>query len=423
MSIPLPLPRVAAFEKRAFGLFVHWGLYSQLGKGEWVQKIHEIPVEEYEKLQSSFTACDFDAEKLAGTARDAGMKYIVLTTRHHDGFSLYDTCNLNTYDAPHAPAGRDLVAEFVAACRKYGIAPFFYHTTIDWHWEKRQTADLPKEDFARYLDYLHASVKLLCTNYGPIGGLWFDGNWARPGDDWKEDRLYGMIRRYQPEAIIVNNTGLGNLGKLGHPEIDAVTYEQGSGQPLDREGHAKYVAGEVCRTMNHHWGSGSVDLNFLSPAEVIRLLARCRGCGANLLLNIGPEAQGGIPEYERQVLLKAGTWCRLFGEALYGPKPAPGVVCQAGDHVLQSGTDFYYFADGLGRSGNANVTVGMNGIGSRAVDNFRHEVTSVRWLDNGEELRFVQDPETGMLSIFCTGFPYGTDTVVRVAKITTKPRR
>jgi len=422
MSIPLPLPRVAAFEKLGFGLFVHWGLYSQLGRGEWTQNIHRIPAREYEKLQSTFTACDFDAEDLARTARDAGMKYIVLTSRHHEGFSLYDTCGLNTYDAPHSPAGRDLVSEYVAACRKYDIVPFFYHTTIDWHWEYKTTADLSKEDFSRYLDYLHASVKLLCTNYGPIGGLWFDGNWARPGDDWKEDRLYGMIRKYQPEAMIINNTGLGNLGRVGHPEIDSVTYEQGSGQPLDREGHAKYVAAEVCRTMNSHWGLGGNDLNFLSPAEVIRLLARCRGCGANLLLNIGPEAQGKVPEYEKQLLRKTGVWCRLYEEAVYAAKPAAGIVCRQGDFMLREGSSFYYFVGGLGRCGDSNVTVGTNGVGSRAVDNFTEKVSSIRWLDNGEELRFVQDPGKGMLSIFCTGFPYGTDTVVRVAKIETTPR-
>ena len=422
MSIPLPLPRVAAFEKLGFGLFVHWGLYSQLGKGEWAQNIYDIPAREYEKLQSTFTASDFDAEDLARTARDAGMKYIVLTSRHHDGFSLYDTCGLNTYDAPRSPAGRDLIAEYVEACRKYGIVPFFYHTTIDWHWEYKTTAELSQEDFSRYLDYLHESVKLLCTNYGPIGGLWFDGNWARPGDDWREDRLYGMIRKYQPEAMIINNTGLGNLGRLGHPEIDSVTYEQGSGEPLNREGHFKYVAAEVCRTMNGHWGLGGNDLNFLSPAEVIRLLARCRGCGANLLLNIGPEAQGKVPDYEKQVLLKAGVWCRLYDEAVYAPKPASGVACRQDDFMLREGSSFYYFASGLGCCGDSNVTVGRNGIGSRAVDNFREKVTSIRWLDNGEELRFVQDPGRGMLSIFCTGFPYGTDTVVRVAKIETTPR-
>ena len=134
MEIPQPLPRIVRFEKLGFGMFIHWGLYSQLEQGEWIQAYNAIPFAEYKKLAETFTAKDFDADAIACLAKEAGMKYIVLTTRHHDGFSLYDTCGLNDFDALHTPAGRDLVAEFVAACRKYDLIPFFYHTTMDWYW-------------------------------------------------------------------------------------------------------------------------------------------------------------------------------------------------------------------------------------------------------------------------------------------------
>ena len=156
--------RIEAFEEMAFGIFVHWGLYSQIGRGEWILHQDQIPIEEYKKLMSTFTAEDFKAETLVSLAKKAGARYMVLTTRHHEGFSLYDTRGLSDYDAPHSPAGRDLVEEYVRACRREGIVPLFYHTTLDWYQPSF------REDFDAYLDYLYRSVEVLCTQYGKIGG-------------------------------------------------------------------------------------------------------------------------------------------------------------------------------------------------------------------------------------------------------------
>lgn len=417
MSIPQALPRVAAFEKLGFGLFVHWGLYSQLGQGEWSRHVYEYDIDEYGKLQQTFTACDFDADALCRMAKDAGMKYVVLTTRHHDGFSLYDTCGLNTFDAPHAPAGRDLVAEYVAACRKYDLVPFFYHTTMDWYWGRKKTYDLTPEEFREYLVYLRKSVELLCRNYGKIGGLWFDGNWSRPDLDWEETELYGMIRQYQPDAIIVNNTGIFQCGKTGHPEIDSVTYEQGAAKPMDREGMEKYIAGEVCHTFNNHWGIGAVDFSFKSPAKIIETLCHSRGCGANYLLNVGPEAQGRIPDYEKASLEIVGRWIKIFGEAIYTPRPIDGVNCQGRDFVLKDGKNAYYFVFDLTSAGNKDVTVNLSGPGSRAIDGFNDKVVSACWMDNNETIEFTQNTDSGMLTVKCTGYPYGTQTCVRVMKL------
>ena len=428
MSIPLPLPRVAAFEKLGFGLFLHWGLYSQMGEGEWCQAYKRIPPSEYGKLMETFTAEEFDGEKIAALARRAGMRYIVLTTRHHEGFSLYDTRGLSTFDAPRSPAGRDLVAEFVSGCRKHDILPFFYHTTIDWHWRSAKldpegrefldyTRNASEEVFAEYLDYLHASVGLLCRNYGKVGGFWFDGNWARPGDDWKEDRLYGMIRKYQPDAIIVNNTGLQALGKTGHRELDSVTYENNAAKPMNREGMEKYVAAEVCRTMNAHWGRGAEDINYLSPAQVVEQLCHSRGCGANFLLNVGPTAQGGIPDYEKAVLELVGRWVARFGEALYEPKPVPELRCQGRDFLLRKGKELYYFAFDLGIRGLVNVTAALQGPGLRTIDGLEEKIAECRWLDNGEALEFTQDTAKKIAALRCTGFAYGHHTAVRAARL------
>ena len=146
-----------------------------IGEGRVDPAPGKIPQDEYEKLVDTFTAEDFDARASPGLAKEAGMRYITITARHHDGFSLYDTRGLSEFDAPHSPAKRDLIAEFVEGCRAEGIVPFFYHTTLDWRWK---TQEIDEAKFEEYLDYLHASVELLCTQYGPIGGLWFDGNWS-----------------------------------------------------------------------------------------------------------------------------------------------------------------------------------------------------------------------------------------------------
>ncbi|MCQ2378761.1 MAG: alpha-L-fucosidase [Victivallaceae bacterium] len=417
----IPLPRIAAFENLGLGLFVHWGLYSQFGVGEWTQKIHKRPVAEYEKIAATFTAADFDAEDLARTAKNAGMNYIVLTTRHHEGFSLYDCCGLNDFDAVHSPAKRDLVAEFVAGCRKYGIRPFFYHTMIDWHWEGQETVNLSEKDFGRYLDYLCASVEILCKNYGEIGGFWFDGTWSRPKSDWQLGRLYGLIRKYQPETIIVNNTGLEHLGEYGHPEVDSVTFENNSAKPMNRTGCTKYIAAEVCKTMNYHWGRSENDFAFLSPRDVIEKAAHSRGCGANFLLNIGPEAQGRIPDYERSVLAILGKWVALYREAIYEPRPVTGVKCPGRDFILQAGKTYYYFAFDLDRQGDSNVMQSAHASALRGVCNFfTGKVKSACWLDDQSAVEIVQNPDAGVLSFYTPGFTYGSNTVVRVLKIETK---
>jgi alpha-L-fucosidase len=410
MAIPTPLPRVERFEKLGFGLFLHWGLYSQLGQGEWVQHLRKIPMDEYAQLKNSFTAANFDARRIAATARAAGMRYITLTSRHHDGFSLYDTKGLSEHDAPHSAAGRDLIAEFVAGCRAEDIIPFFYHTTLDWYQPNFN------EDFDAYLDYLHQSVELLCTQYGEIGGLWFDGNWSKPEADWKEDRLYSMIRQHQPEAMIINNTGLSARGATGHPEIDSVTFEQGRPDPLNREGMEKYIAGEMCQTMNRHWGIGKDDFAYMGPADVIENLCACRKVGANYLLNVGPTATGQLPAYETATLERVGEWVQLYGDLLYAGKPVP-IKGQGADFALECNGKLYLFIHNLAVAGHGNVTVGFGGTGPRAFSGMPKTIKAARWLDNGEKLHFAHDKESGLFALDATGYPYGVNLVVRVAEV------
>lgn len=407
MSIPKAKQYILDFEQHGFGLFVHWGLYSQLGQGEWTYLLHNRKMEEYKKLADTFTAEDFDAERLVLTAKQAGCKYITLTTRHHEGFSLYDTCGLNTFDAPHSAAKRDLVQEYVDACNKHGIAPFFYHTTLDWYNEDFEN------DFDAYLEYLRKSVEILCKNYGKIGGLWFDGNWSKRDADWKEDKLYATIRKYQPEAMIINNTGMSQRGKIGNPEIDSVTYEQGCAAPMNREGMPKYVSAEVCHTINDHWGIGGMDFNFKSPKTLIENLCNCRKVGANYLLNIGPTAQGGLQTIQEELLHLIGNWMEIYGEAIYNGRPCDSYGIGK-NFILRGKQALYLFFYDLGKNGDANVTVGGKYHGPYAFCNVTDEIKEIKWMDNDESLVFSQ--KDSMLTVNATGYPYGMSTCVRVAK-------
>lgn len=405
--VPEPEPRIERFERMAYGMFIHWGLYSLLGRGEWVMNQEKIPANEYRRLRNIFTASDFDGRTIAGIARRAGQKYITLTTRHHDGFSLYDTRGLTDYDAVHSPAARDLVEDFVEGCRAEGISPFFYHTTLDW--------DHPDfdADFDAYLDYLHASVEILCTQYGDIGGFWFDGNWSKADADWKEDRLYGMIRDHQPEAMIINNTGLHKRGHVGHPEIDSTTFEQGRPEPMDRRGMPKYISAEMCQTMNMHWGIAKNDYNYMSVQDIIENLCACRKVGANYLLNVGPTAEGAIPDYERAALERAGQWLGLHGNPIYNGKPC-GVAGPGADFGLDADGMLFLFVHHL-RLGHGQQASEVQGPGPRMFTGVARDVSSVTWLDTGEDLEFEKDGSN--LNVTATGFPYGTNTVVRVARV------
>ncbi|MBR7128156.1 MAG: alpha-L-fucosidase [Lentisphaeria bacterium] len=418
MIIPKPLPYVAEFEKLGFGLFVHWGLYSQLGIGEWSQFAKNIDVNEYRKLADSFNAEDFNAMELVGMAKNVGIKYITFTTRHHEGFSLYDTCGLNDFDAPHSPAKRDLVREFVDACNHHGIKPFFYHTTLDWSWNGKKTPELEAEEFNEYLDYLYKSVEILCRNYGEVGGFWFDGNWSRPNDDWQEDKLYSMIKSYQPNAMIINNTGLHALGAIGNKFIDSVTCEQNAAKLMNRAGMTKYLATEVCKTINNHWGKATNDFNYFSPKDIIEQLCHSRGCEANYLLNIGLEAQGKIPDYERALLGIVGHWVKLNGEAIYNVKPVANIKYQGRDFLLQNGNNYYYFAFDLKLGGSENVVADAKEDSHRIFTGLSEKINSAVWLDNGEKVQFSQNCENKHFSFDAGKFEYGTNLCVRVLKLT-----
>ena len=401
---------IKEFEKLGFGMFVHFGIYSMFGKGEWYKESCAIADEDYYPYYKDFNPAKDWAKELVTTAKKAGCKYITLTTRHHDGFSLFDTCGLNEYDAPHTKCGRDLVREFVDECNQAGIIPFFYHTLLDWHEESYNT------DFKKYLQYLRDSVEILCKNYGKIGGLWFDGMWNKPDADWEEDALYATIRKHQPNAMIINNTGLSARGALGHIELDSVTFERGRPGAINMEDSPKYIASEMCQTLNEHWGYTKLDYCYQSLKSLIEDLCVCRRYGSNLLLNVGPMGNGYLRPLDKAMLEEIGNWVEIYKEALYLPRPCGvEITSKPEDFILEHEGTYYLFCHNLPMSANPDVALYHE---ANFLDEFKFDkkIKSVTALDD-PTVPYEVTQENGVTKIKSIPYYYGTHLVVRVAKI------
>ena len=282
-----------------FGMFIHWGLYSVVGRHEWVMEEEAIPVAEYEQFAKRFTPKPNAARAWAKLARQAGQKYMVMTTKHHEGFCLFDT-KLTNYCAPKQACGRDLVREFVDAARAEGMHVGFYYSLMDWHHPDGARCATDEAARRRFVDYIHGQVRELCSNYGKLDVLWYDVNWPLSPEGWESAKMNAMVRQLQPEIIINNRSGL--------PE-DFATPEQRI-QAADR-------AWEACMTMNDSWGYQRADDDWKTPKTVVRNLVTCARDGGNYLLNIGPRPDGSIPEESVGILTHVGKWMDRNGETIY----------------------------------------------------------------------------------------------------------
>jgi alpha-L-fucosidase len=325
------------FTESRLGMFIHWGVYSQQHNGEWVMNADEISVQDYRALAEQFTAENLDVDAWVRTAKNAGMKYMVLTTKHHDGFCLWDT-NTTDFNAVKTGPRRDVVREFVDACHRHDIRVGLYWSWVDWNYpewaEKFVWSDLklwrqPFDDIAahnRMIDYLHAQVRELMTNYGKIDVFWFDGGFLT-AEQYRSRELVDEMRRLQPDILINDRAGF--PGDFGNPE---------GLMPTDGSDRAWELC--HCSAAFTTWTAPIDDpALFASPSELLGLLSDAAGLGGNFLLNFGPQADGTLPKYSIEQLDVIGKWMQLNGDAIYHTQAGPtgrqewGVSTQRGNTV------------------------------------------------------------------------------------------
>lgn len=406
---------VSDFKKLGFGMFVHFGLYSNLEAGEWyyasafnggrIKK--QVTIEEYiAATLPRFKVKESWAKDLCKLAKDSGCRYVCLTTRHHEGFSLYDTEGLNEYDAPHSPSGRDLVKEFTDACREFGLIPFFYHTVIDW-WQK----DFQEGNFKAYFDYLSKSVEILCKNYGEVGGFWFDGTWGLPEGVAFPNEIYKMIHKLQPRAIITNNTGLDFCGQKGAEEIDCVTFERGKAFPVSSDA-ARPLAGEVCDSLYDHWGYTRDDYCCKSYAHLVNELIDTRACGCNLLLNVGPKGDGLVPSFDKTVMKRLGSWLKKNRYLILDAEPSS--LKADGASIFEKDGAYYAVVKDVPMAADVNV---QRKLSDKIVCvHTDKKVVSARMVDRRQEKPQMEDKR----SFIVYPFGYGSSMGARIAEFKLK---
>jgi len=333
------------FQDAKFGMFIHWGISSVLMDAEWVMENRHLRVDEYERIAPYFNPTHFDADVWVSIAKAAGMRYITLITKHHDGFALFDS-QVSDWDVvDRTPYGRDIVRQMADACRRQGLKLFVYYSQLDWHhpdyYPRGQTGHAtgrPEHgDWNRYLDYMDAQLRELFTNYGPLGGVWFDGMWDRPDANWRLEQTYRMIHRLQPAALIIPNHHRAPL-----PGEDVQTFEKdlpGANTAGFNTTEIGALPLETSETMNDSWGFRLGDHHFKSVRQLVRELVNAAGRNANFLLNVGPMPDGTIqPEFTAR-LDSIGGWMRANGAAIYGTRGGPvaprpwGVTTWKGDTV------------------------------------------------------------------------------------------
>jgi alpha-L-fucosidase len=403
-----------------FGMFIHWGIYAIPARGEWVKQNEAIPEAEYQPFFKTFNPIDYNPRDWAIAAREAGMKYAVMTTKHHDGFCLFDT-QYTDYKATNTQAGRDLVKEYVEAFRAEGLKVGFYYSLLDWHHPDYPIAgdvihpmrnnpafNTHKGNLGAYADYVRNQVEELLTHYGKIDIIWFDFSYGdMRGEAWKATELVKMVRKLQPGIIIDNRLG-GNI-KAVEPEIFAGDFASPE-QIIPPEGvtneAGQPIPWEACITMNDYWGYASQDKNWKSPQTLVRALVECVSKGGNLLLNVGPNARGELPDECYNILADIGTWMHQNGASIYSsgnahlPKPEWGRFTRRGNQL---------YAHILDR-----------GIGPVNLRDLEGKIAYARLLSDGSEIRLdrpwmsAEFPTDAFITFKSATLPDEWDTVVEL---------
>ncbi|HEY1216343.1 MAG TPA: alpha-L-fucosidase [Bryobacteraceae bacterium] len=352
--------RMKWWHEARFGMFIHFGLYSVLGRHDWAMEMVGIPVAEFQQLAKQFNPKPHAARAWAKLAKQAGMKYMVMTTKHHEGFCNFDT-KLTDYCAPKQAAGRDLVAEYYEAARSEGMHVGFYYSLMDWHHPDGARCAHDEAARRRFVDYTHGLVRELCTNYGKLDILWYDVAWPLSPEGWESVKMNKMVRQLQPDILINNRAKI--------PE-DFTTPEQriqASAEPW-----------EACMTMNDSWGYQRADDDWKSPKTIVRNLVTCaRGYG-NYLLNIGPEADGSIPPQSVEILSNVGRWMDNHGDIIHQAE-----LCKVNRSAFANFT----------RTGNKlYIHVHFWPGDTVAVGGLKNNVLSAKLHPSGQSVKFEQGP-------------------------------
>ena len=353
--------RMKWWHEAKFGMFIHWGLYSTLGRHEWVMENEGIPVAEYERLAPKFKPVPNAARAWAQLARRAGMKYMVMTTKHHEGFCNFDT-KLTDYCAPRQGPGRDLAHEYVEAARAEGLRFGFYYSLMDWHHPDGARCKTDEAARKRFVAYIHGQVRELMTNYGKVDVLWYDVAWPLDAKGWESVEMNQMVRKLQPDIIINNRSKIAEDFDTPEQRIEA-----SQNRPW-----------ESCMTLNDSWGYQAADNNWKSPTTVIRNLITCARDGGNYLLNIGPRGDGSIPEDSTRVLSAVGDWMSKNGATIYDS-----------DHPCQPRRGNYVSFTRKGNTLYAHVHYWPGE--TVVIGNLVNRVSSVKMFATGLPVKFEQD--------------------------------
>ena len=367
--------RIEWWHEARFGMFIHWGLYSVIGHHEWAMEKEGIPVVQYQGLAKVFKPRPQAAREWARLARQAGQKYMVMTTKHHEGFCNWDT-KLTSYCAPRQGPGRDLVAEYVEAARAEGRRVGFYYSLMDWHHPDGARCATDEAARRRFVEYTHGLIRELMSNYGKIDILWYDVDWPLSAQQWESKKMNAMVFKLQPDIIVNNRNGL--PGDFSTPEQEIVAAEAGR-------------AWETCMTMNDSWGYQKADDNWKSPKTVVSNLVACNGGGGNYLLNVGPKPDGSVPEESVAILTETGKWMDRNGASIYGAER-----CQAGwhpyaDFTRKGRTLYVHIRFWPAQTPGTEALAFEQPATVVAIGGLRSKIKAARLLASGKPVEFEQD--------------------------------